>query len=348
MKIHISIFFLLLIISCKEEISVDTPHVVDLLVVEGEVSSEQGSSYVKLSTNTSINGLGENALGKGAFVEILDNSGNSYLLKETSSAGLYKPEDDFKGTIGVSYMVHIVLHNGDEYQSDFDEVSLPVGLISSKAEYEEEIIEIDKFNSRTNAFYQLELILSNPEMPKYFKVDTKGYSEQFVGHPDCFRKCPWPDDFDFRLSCWRIIERIGNDIFIGSNQNIVGDSFSYNANRVGLDSKGRFVGEIKLSSLSADSFLYWKKLTSQLNQKGTMFDPPFQPIQGNINPVNHSNRALGHFQAVSITTGVFCINRSGIKITYDLFVANYPEPLCIDIHAPAIEDLPLNLMECFN
>ncbi len=347
-KSWISIITLLLILSCKEEISIGVPNTDDLLVVEGEVSTELGSSYIKLSTTSSLNGLGENVLGTGALVEILDDDDNTYVLKETSSAGLYKPEGGLKGIRGVSYAVHIILTNGDEYMSDFDKISAPISLITTNTEYAEEVIEIDRFRSEKRRFHQLELQVPNSDTPMFFKIDTKGYSEQFVGFPECLLTCPWPDDYDFRLSCWRIIERVGNDIFVGSNQNITGDSFSYKANKVDLDSKGRYVGEIKVSSLSPNAFLFWQKINSQLKQKGTMFDPPFQPIPGNINSINHGKKVLGYFQTVSITTEVFCIYRSDLRLAYSQITADYPDFLCIDIHAPAVEDLPIALTECLN
>ncbi len=348
MKNWISIFSLLIIFSCKEEISIGTPNAQDILVVEGEVSDEPGTSYVKLSTTSSIDGLGANVLGIGAFVEVLDADGNSYVLKETVSGGIYEPDDNFKGTIGRSYAVHIILNNGYEYRSDFDRIRAPIKIQTLNVIYTEEAVEIDEFSTQRNRFHQLELIIPNSSSNQYFKIDSKGYAERSIFIPECFFTCPWPDDYVWVTTCWQVFNNMGNDLLVGSNQNIASDLFSYKANKIDLDSKGRFVGETKILSLSPSTFLYWQRLRSQLSQKGTMFDPPFQPVQGNIKPINHENRALGNFQAVSITTSdIFCIDRSEFKVTFDVFTASYPDRICIDIHSPGVEDLPFRFQECF-
>ncbi|MTI38000.1 DUF4249 family protein, partial [Fulvivirga lutimaris] len=242
--------------------------------------------------------------------------------------------------------VHIVLDNGLEYESDFQTMPEPLRLGDIKVDYIEEELIIDKFTSQKKRYHQPAIEIKNTNDQLYFNLNVAGYSEMFV--KTSIISCPIEDGADFRFSCWKILENIGNEIVIGTNENIESSSFFATTNGIPVDSKGRFVGTIEINSITADSYLFFQQIVDQLAQTGTMFDPPFSPITGNIKPLNSSTPALGYFHTMSSLKETFCIVREDISLTTDLPFACYPDILCIDIFDPAVEDLPQELIECFN
>lgn len=104
--ISIAVFFLF---SCSEKINLDIPNEAPLLVVEGEVSNETDSSYVKLSLSRNYASSEAPPIIKNATVKV-----NEIPFVFDEKLNLYKGPIGFKGQINTTYSLS-VLHENKTY-----------------------------------------------------------------------------------------------------------------------------------------------------------------------------------------------------------------------------------------
>ena len=113
----------LLLHQCVEPFrpSLDDDEPLNLLVVEGMITDETGAFGVSLTSTVPVyddrNIISDYQPVTGAVVQIIDDSGNSYLLIE-NQAGWYETEDkDLKGIPGFTYTLLITSAEGKQYES---------------------------------------------------------------------------------------------------------------------------------------------------------------------------------------------------------------------------------------
>jgi hypothetical protein len=115
MKIFRNILFLLLIaflhISCEQVIDVEEPEAVNALVVEGVITTESDSSYVKLTRTLSFfDNTSPIPVVTDAVVSV-----NGVPFTHRGN-GIYVPSSPYNGTVGTTYNLSI-LHEGKTYTS---------------------------------------------------------------------------------------------------------------------------------------------------------------------------------------------------------------------------------------
>lgn len=122
----ISAGLVLLLNGCVETFDpvLDDSEVLDLLVVEGLISNDTGAFGVSLTSSVPVYNKDPNTVSvyppvSGAEVQIMDDHGNTYLLRE-EKAGWYETEEkDLKGVPGYSYTLLITTREGSHYESSW-------------------------------------------------------------------------------------------------------------------------------------------------------------------------------------------------------------------------------------
>lgn len=107
-----------------------------LLVVEGFISNTAGPYIIKLSKSRSLDSIPNSTRSKydydayeDAVVSIIDDQNNVEALTEIEP-GIYQTSDEIQGVVGRKYKLKIEGENGKTYESDFDELKSPIGILS--------------------------------------------------------------------------------------------------------------------------------------------------------------------------------------------------------------------------
>lgn len=328
--------------SCVD--SIDFPDVdkQDRLVVEGYITDLYEPVTVRLTTTSALNGTGSNTLGQGATVTLVDGAGNLYPLKETSIRGEYTSESPVKGLIGQSYHITITLSSGSRYKSTEQTIPKPVTINSSEANFIEEEYLDENFLTKTRRYHELELTFANQEQRHFYKIDANAYAEAYVDYdPQCV-----PLDSVVYYSCWRVIDRIDNELSIGTNQDITAANYSFSTQKISFD-RGRYIALVSVKAMSEEAYLFWEEVKKQLNQGENVFDPPLTPITGNISSIdNPDENVLGFFHAYAISSTKVCIDRRDLPGLVETPILCYPT-MCTEVFAPAVIKPPFGVDDCF-
>ncbi len=170
-------FFLLaiamLIVSCVEEIPLESEGFEEAIVIEGTITNELKQHEIKLSRVYAIDSTGPNALS-GADIRVIGNS--EFIFQETDP-GIYISRDSFAAQPGVDYQLNILV-NGEEYESK------PIQLPGSSSIGELEANRIDfrgengiaiTLNNQTSMgtanYYRYEYVETFKFNSNYFKVN---------------------------------------------------------------------------------------------------------------------------------------------------------------------------------
>jgi hypothetical protein len=149
-KISILLFSCLLFQGCEKVINVDLNSSTPQIIIEGNISDQDGPYFVKLSKSVNFDESNSFPAISGAQVKLSDNSGNSEVLTETES-GLYATTNFPKGTPGHQYSLEVTI-DGVEYKA---------------TSYMPFPVDIDSLTNETTSFgrtssYLINVYLSDP------------------------------------------------------------------------------------------------------------------------------------------------------------------------------------------
>ncbi len=335
------LFFCSALLSCVDEINIgDSSAIEELLVVEGEITTSPGPYTVKLSTTSSVSGLGANELGAGANVRIESDEGEEELLLEIEP-GLYQTVNaEFVGKIGTSYRVKIRLANGKEYQSSFEQIPEPVEIARLTSNFIDEQVEEGGIVSRRVGHEVSALLVKGPNTNRYLRFEVEGVFEAEVLFDDIGCGIPEPP---FAI-CYATRDALSSQVRIASDINIVESEYVVDVVTIPVQQKRRYLARVNIQSISEQYFNFWTSVSDQLTKEGSIFDSPVPPIRGNISSLDNTGNAQGYFAAVSVTSSQICIDRSDVVTTVNIpFACNGN---CAQIWAPASFEPPSDFSLC--
>lgn len=330
--------------SCIDPFDTASPEGIRIVTVDGLITTDPGPHLVTLTfANQYTNRSDGNKLPlRDAKVSIIDGEGNETMLQEENIVGerwlctsgwqlirerpgmiinlrtgkYYTPES-FRAKVGCTYILHIQLSTGEEYES------LPQTVLPTP---DLENIETRFYSMATeNPLIQnvgIEVIgtFSDPQDSKdfYYWNFSNSIIELFTepwrrgplsGDPaesiniyympdmESFGWFNISDDDDFnRLTTIKLIGRIPDD---------------------GIRFKSRYQVQVNLMSVSYDTYQFLRLTKQQLEMQGSVFDPPPANIRGYIKNVGNPNQqALGYFIAAMPSSKVITINRADIPPRY--------------------------------
>lgn len=297
------ILSLALAIGCIEEIDVFTGSA-EGLVVDGNITNEQGPQRVRLSTSRQYNTVPDYFEVEGATVAVTDDQGNVETFSYAKD-GYYESSDGFFGQPGRSYQLKVKLRDGRQYESSFESMPSPPvvdsmyykvdgTLLDFYADFSDNSEEENFYRWRYSGTYEvvapiaMEMSRTNQQMPK---------SDDCI---DWFGKPPFAKDV---ARCWvkefdNAYLKVDSDLLFNGRSLKEYEMFSMEMDRR-LD-RGYLV-EIEQHSLTSNAYKYWTKLRDQMNNNGTIFETNNYQIRGNIvSTTDVDEVVLGYFNVSSV------------------------------------------------
>ena len=272
------------------------------LVINAHLTDQEGWQEIEISKSESLIHPKFNPVS-GSFVELTREDGVTREFYE-ERAGYYRQEldADFLQT-GLSFHIHVITPDGNEYESDFDRLR-PVPPIDSMyylSETNSYASENDKikgvrfyidFTYDDEAYEYVRWDLTetyefhNPDMKAYF-LDTD------------FRVKELPDTSNYKV-CW--ISKELHSIHSMSMEHIdygiyIKKPFSFVPN-IQMEQKlhHKYSLLVRQYSIGEAAFYYWNELKKTTQEQGWLFDQQPALLESNICNINDpSERVLGFF-----------------------------------------------------
>lgn len=257
-----------LLLSCDEATHLDLKQTPPRVVIEGLLTNKPGYQSVKVSRSTDFYAVGEPPRVTNATVQVLDDRGAVIDFihnprNHPDSMGIYLPKENFSGTVGTTYTLHVEL-DGEVYEgSDQLEAVAPIDSLKARANDDQK-----KDPKETGKYYEVLLFAREPqdEQNYYFFKFYRNDSLQRYNETDIYFT---QDDL-----LGEKIDGVPSPVYYGA-----GDR-----------------AKVEMYSLTRKGYIYYNDLSIILNNDGGgMFGPiPASPRS------NLSNGALGFFQVSAI------------------------------------------------
>lgn len=274
---------------CIDPYEVEVPPGEKRLVVEGRITNDEGpySVIITYSGNysTKVNGISE--FISGATVCIYDDQDNCAELYESSKGRYITDKWTFRGEIGRSYYLDIILPNGKHYQSK------PEKMIQA-SEIDRVYFEYNPGDEVNKQGFYVYMDAQDPaDEHNYYKWES--ISWWYYSFDPCWNRVP---DFD----AFNIME----------DKNINGNMIARKLIKI-VPYTGRtpYVVTVQQMALSESAYKYLFNLNEQLNLTGSIFDPPPTLIRGNLfNVEDPDELVLGYFYAGGFSTMEVAVDRT--------------------------------------
>ncbi|AWV98144.1 DUF4249 domain-containing protein [Arcticibacterium luteifluviistationis] len=320
---------LLFTIACVEPYSKSFTVGKTIFIVDGKLTNNASSNYVKLTESIPNSGLSISYLPvEGASVRVIENGNNEINLTEIK-AGYYTYPSDFLGIIGNTYKLEFETKNGKHFES-LEEVMTPSAPIDKIYHtFDKEAVKtatetlpgqkiyIDTSDpASTRDFYMWDWVLY--ESQGYCKSceDALYYNDETTGPLGECRATRFSNnvtyDYNCDRNCW---EKITSD-----KVNVMNDEFSN-----GKPIIGRLVAEIpiyqKIGALlevrqygiPKRVYEYLNLVASQGQNTGGLADTPPATLSGNISSPDDLEQAVaGYFIVSSVSRSLYWLDKSDV------------------------------------
>lgn len=281
---HFLLFIACFIIlsSCEKVIPLDTRQSTPRLVVEGLITNEDTSYFIKISRTSSYNfhyNASNIQFETGAMVIVSDNIGTIDTLLEVSP-GNYKTSL-IKGTIGNAYRLEILTSDGQHYRSDPEEMlaTPPIDSIYFERDYNDH-----GMNNDVHKFYSF-IDWKDPANEENYYLRTFTYYWNDAWHDNIEWKWVTSDKYFDGLNMKKYSVGQG---YGGTNWYIKMDQYS-------------------LTKRAYDFWLIVQEQTTNTNKDLTNISAP---LIGNIQNVNDpDDYVLGYFQISAKVSESLYINK---------------------------------------
>lgn len=276
------------------------------LIVDGLITTDLKKFSVTLTT--SIAPLGKKTPDIIAFakVKIVDDLKQEVELFHTSF-GIYESKTAQKVIVGRAYKVMIELPNGEKYESSMELVKAAPAIESLKYEF----VENNNLGGyKLPSFEVTAQIQDDPKNVNFYRLDWEHYQYltscrdrvdndlNYLVRTNCCEPC-W-----FIKKSYGVIEVIDDNLFNGRKINQLVTNVPYNSRRP-------FFIQVNLYSTTEAAYRYWKKVKTQINNVGGVFDNAPSIIQGNVKNINRpEEQVLGFFGASAIARNETYVLRS--------------------------------------
>jgi hypothetical protein len=293
-----SILFLLN--SCIVQFIPETDEDKELVVVEGLITDQPAVNTIKLSKSLPLGRKNVAKPLKGCLVEITDNLGQIYRLKETV-AGTYVTDPlKFQGVIGRQYSLHINTNTAN-----------------NNLNFESRLIEMKPVPPIDSLYYEKKTISELSEIGRIIE-GCQIYLNTHDPENSCrFYRWEYSETWEFRLPyqvpnriCW--LSSNSDKINIKSTSVLQQDRInrypltfiSNNTDRLNV----KYSILVNQYSLNEDEYLYWEKLQNISEQVGGLYDITPASIPSNIYCLEDPNeKVLGYFSVSATSSQRFFI-----------------------------------------
>jgi hypothetical protein len=287
-----------------------------LLVVDGLITDVNSSYIIKLSRTFQDQNSIPDAVSD-ATLFISDDTGNRSNLKNKGN-GIYKTDSlEFKGTIGRTYILHILTRGGEEFESD------PC-LMQSVPDIDSVYFEKDQkmINNGTQTQDGLSIYLDSKE------GDNNQYYRWAYNETWKFR-VPYPKRYDFipadssvvlltsiKDLCWKSRksdEILIHSVYAGEATRIQKEPVCFIATGLSDRLQQQYSIIVSQYSISKKEYDFWNNLKQVNESGGDIFaKQPFSVISNIHNINNPKEKVLGYFQVSAVKQKIKFIRFSDI------------------------------------
>lgn len=290
MKRLLILAVLLGLFSCETEImDFKTENLSNALVVYGEMSNLAGPYTVRLNYTSAYSPFDPTEFQgqpiPGAVVRIVDETGAVTALMEFKK-GMYQSPASFQGQVGKKYRLEIRTADGLDIASDWQQLSMPIGLKSFTSSYKNaEKVE--------NMHFKLQASLQDSRGSEdYYFVKRQDFM-QFLTTCPAPPPPPAPVPICYN-KCWQAIQ---------NTQPILADDFYLDGREIDLalesipyDDFTEWYVQLEVYHVDKATYQFWKRQEDQRILDGGIFDKVPAQIIGNLTCLNKPDRqVLGYF-----------------------------------------------------
>lgn len=326
MKWKLIPILMLLLAACVDKIEFPTPDDAEQFVVEGMISDQPGP-YTLMLSKTFSNRLPSHSRipVTGAQVDLYEDDMRIDTFIEQGD-GVYRTSPATLGRVGHSYHIVINKNDGTQYVSE-PERMIASGDFTNVVHEFQSASPNDRFNIyidsrpaeadsytrwRVNGTYR---VVSSPEkaiatLPSLVEVPAPlpcsgwvwdGYNLYKVGPCTC-------------CECW--ITDSERSIHLGDPYLRTSDGYQHvKVGEVQITPRtfyDKYHLEIEQLSMTANAYEYFRQLKGQLDGVGSLFQPSFGEIGGNISSNDPDEKVLGFFWATSIMRKTLFLYKSDV------------------------------------
>lgn len=331
-----SLIALIIPLACVDSLDLTLRQRVNVIVVDGTITNLNEPQVIKLnrSKSDSLTGRFGSLPLTDVRVEILVDSIQVIVLRETE-AGRYQAPDDFVGQIGHRYQLQFTLKNGTRYQSD--QVGMPAvpPIKKMSTHFNPASLPAQRYDGKVNQYRganELFVDWQDPaEQSNYYRWDWKLWERQEWCHtcqqgfyminspinnslyencfPDDQQNGYYVHDYPCRTSCWEIIHNFDLNLYDDrlSNGGLIQRR---KVAQIPYYSSNGCLVEIRQSSLTLDTYRYYKLVQEQTQNTGGLADTPPTALIGNVhNTANFKEAVVGYFAASAIAPMRYWLDR---------------------------------------
>lgn len=314
--------FLIFLSSCQEPYFQDNlDYGKKFLVIQGSINNGTGPYIVTLFWASPFGSDQMNSIDD-ATVFIYDNQENQEQLTMSSPGYYVTSKDGFTGIPGRTYTLHIVLSDGDVYESIptmLDTVSLTYSLYEQIGTLED--YQTNTYGRISTTTYEglhcyVDMTL-NATQQHYYHYTTSLISQTMLhvnpGSPDSYTKFIWDvTDLNEIPNIKKTISKNNEQIIKEHQLGFIRYLSDYYI-EYSLAPRG-WILKTNIYSISNEVYNYYQSVVRQLNSNNQIFDPIQSQINGNIKCLTDTTKiALGIFEVAakySIITGIYWNPRS--------------------------------------
>jgi hypothetical protein len=309
----ISLIFILLVVligSCVDPLDINIDEEVNVLIVEGSITTLSGPYNIRLSRSAKYGNIFEGFVRpeQRAKVSIRDSDGVSVSLSESSDGtGIYYTPDDFLAVAGKSYSLLITLANGTDYTSLPEKIKRATDILELSAEFTKTPLEGNKIQTGLKIYATFQ---DNPEEKNFLMWKNNGtyqtvtFPENFLARDPLGGPAIIPAPKECCVICW-VHELADRSIRLFKDNNVSGNLITAQAAFIeddGVRFTDKYLVRIEQHSLTREAFQFFQLLEAQISINGDIFDPPPATIRGNmINLTNPDDNVIGYFRASDVS-----------------------------------------------
>ena len=286
---------LIAFLSCIDQVELPIRAEAPRLVVEGQITNEAPPYSVRLTYTGNYGNGGQNPDNqyvKEAQVSVADDQGR--LARFVSMGqGMYKTTDStFRGQVGRSYSLSVVLANGKRYISNPERMP-DVPVIDSISAT---LVKTGNFAIPYAVSYAVNTRDPAPER-NFYRWTGYGITTRLsVGVPCSLGN---PNLCNYR--CWTTVSSPVVNVY--SDEAINGNPLRGRAIlQIPIYAIGPQLIDIQQYGITQTNYQFWKLYQQQNSRTGSIFDPLPAPVTGNlVNASDPVDVARGYFAVTSIT-----------------------------------------------
>jgi hypothetical protein len=329
--------------SCVEKIDFPLNRGVEKLIVSGQINNLNEPQIIYLSETTSANRepissgiyFVNNDLPRplqGANVKVISSDGSQVTFRETKP-GQYEFRASLGLMPGANYRVEISFE-GRTYTSEAESLNPVIGTDKLSYTFDRGIFK----DQPETAFISIITEVQLPEQVGnyYLRWDVdEAYFWDLTFFPNPFNTPP-PPCYVFGYPDAERITLLNGDLLnrpSGSSSQVI-------AKRIVDESfLSSHYFNVRQTSISKNSYDYWRKVRELVNNTGSVFDTPPAPIRGNIRNVNDPDEVvLGYFEVANVKLSRIFTTRADVPFFLPEVCTYSPER--------RLDDYPKTCLRC--